>query len=333
MVPRTPLHSQSQLDFYNQVKVPKKLIIEPEGSFFAHMNFITSKGVNEQILKWLDYWLKDQQTGIMDEPEVTIFDPVAKEWRYENEYPVKRTQWTKFYFRSDAPTQDIKKIQTQFGTLNQTSPKKEQPHKYTNPMHSELLKNGKPVLVYATEPLPKDLRIWGPLAVNLYGSSTAAGTAWFAKLYDIGQDNQKRMLSRGILRATYWEVDESRSQPGRPFHTFQNAKPLEPGKIYEFQVELVPIFHTFKAGHRLWLEIASDDMTYFSTLHDIDFQMLPVPCENTIYHDAEHPSHILLPVVPDAPIIKPVPPPVSEIYWEPQPINKCTVIPPDWRLL
>ncbi len=333
MVPRTPLHSQSQLAFYGEIKAPKRLIVEPEGSFFAHLHFITNRAVNEQVLKWLDYWLKGKDTGIMDEPEVAIFDPVAKEWRYENEYPLKRTQWKKFYFRSDAPTPDIRIIQTQFGMLSQAPPQKETPHKYTYPQHSELLKNGKPVLVYATGPLEKNLRVWGPLSVTLYGSSSAAGTAWFARIFDVGPDNQKRMLTRGILRATFWEVDESRSKPGRPFHTFQNPRPLEPDKIYEFQIEMVPIFHTFKSGHRLWLELASDDMTYFSTLHDIDFQMLPVPCENTIYHDAEHPSHVLLPIVPDAPIIKPVPPPVSEIYWEPELINKRTVIPPDWRLL
>ena len=80
-------------------------------------------------------------------------------------------------------------------------------------------------------------------------------------------------------------------------------------------MELLPAFHTFKAGHKIWLQIASDDLAYFGRLHTLDVPELPVPAENAIYHDPQYPSHLLLPVIPDAPIIKPVEPPVSQITW------------------
>src|SRR3989304_1640287 len=94
--------------------------------------------------------------------------------------------------------------------------------------------------------------------------------------------------------------------------------PLEtpcPGRDGEARTELVPIFHTFRAGHRLQVQIASEDIQYNNHMRQIDVQLLPWPVENTLYHDAGYPSHLLLPVVPDAPEIAPVRPPVSEIDW------------------
>ena len=71
-----------------------------------------------------------------------------------------------------------------------------------------------------------------------------------------------------------------------------------------------------KAGHKIWVQIASEDFDYHLRLHTIyTSEMLPVPAENTVYHDSSHPSHLVLPVVPEAPAIKPVEPPITEIKW------------------
>lgn len=331
-VPRTPLHSQSQLDFYSRFKGVKRLIVEPEAGSFAHLHFLTNRAVNEQILRWLDYWLKGKDTGIMDEPEVAIYDSGTKDWRYETEYPLKRTQWTKYYCHSESKSFNVKEPQSQFGRLNLELPLNEEPNCYEVPISSELLLEGQPVLAFNSGLLQSDLRIWGPLSVTLFASSSTIATAWFVKLLDIGADNQTKMVSRGILKSAYREVEDSRSRPGQPFHAFRKPELLEPGKIYEFQIEMAPIFHTFKTGHKLCLQVASDDLTYFASLHNLDLQMLPVPAENSIYHDAEHPSHLLLPVIPDAPIIKPVGPPVCNIKWNLRPVNKWTRIPDNWRL-
>ena len=90
---------------------------------------------------------------------------------------------------------------------------------------------------------------------------------------------------------------------------------LEPGQVYEFQIELRPVFHTILPGHALQLTIASEDISYSNRQRTIDVQLLPWPVENTIHHDIAQPSHLLLPVVPDAPEIVPVGKPVSDIVW------------------
>jgi len=305
-------HSRGQLDLYSRIKAPKKLIVAPPTGFFSHVHFRFNNPLKEQILKWFDYWLKGIGTGIMDEPPVAIFDFAMQEWRYENEYPLKRTEWTEFYLRSK-PAESA--TEPPYGLISLETAASEEPDRYMIPKSTSLLAAGKPVLAYATPPLGEDVRVWGPLSAILYGSSTSLDTAWFVKLGDVGPDGKVDLLTQGHLRASHREVDEAKSNPGQPFHPFQNPVPLKPKTVYEFQIEMMPIFYTFKAGHKIWVQIASDDPDYRTALHTTDVQVTPMPAENAIYHDSVHQSHLLLPVIPDAPIIKPVEPPVSQITW------------------
>jgi predicted acyl esterase len=297
-----PMHFRGQLWAYQHIQSTKKLLVVPQTGFWSHVRYLTDKALNRQMLRWFDHWLKGVDTGIMDEPEVAIFDNATRQWRYENEYPLKRTQWTKLHLRAN-------------GALGDAPSGKENPDKYRMPDSYAQLTAGKAPLAYATPPLEKDMRIWGPVSFTLYASSSQIDTAWYAKLADVTPDGKVQRVNRGILKASFRAIDASRSAPGQPFHPFEKQELLEPGKVYEFQIEMTPIFHTFRAGHRLQLEIASDDLEYNNTLRQIELQILPWPVENSIHHDASHPSHLLLPVVPDAPEIKPVQPPVSEIKW------------------
>ena len=122
------------------------------------------------------------------------------------------------------------------------------------------------------------------------------------------------LLTSGHLKASYRQIDEANSKPGQPFHPFQNPVRPEPNAVYEYQIEMIPIFRTFKAGHKIWVQIANEDL-FYQMDHDTIYtsEMLPVPADYAIYHDSVHPSHLLLPVIPDAPVIKPVEPPLSEI--------------------
>lgn len=315
----TPLHSRGQLSIYPRIRSPKKLLVEPETGYWAHLRFVTDQHLNEVVLRWLDHWLKGKDTGIMREPEVAIFDGATRKWRYENEYPVERTEWTKYYLHGGKATGKNDPLQ---GTLTLQPPAAERPDKYKLPESTRLLLEGKPVLVYSTPPLKKAVPVWGPLGAVLYGSSTEKDTVWFVKLFDQGPGKEMKLLSRGILRASFRAVDQERSRPGQPFHLFEEQVPLEPKKTYEFQIEMKPIFHTFQARHRIRVEIASDDLTYFGSLHSLDIQGLPMPVENTIHHDSRFPSHLLLPVIPDAPILKKVEPPLSKVEWPLVPGNR-----------
>ncbi len=311
--PQTFVHCRGQLHIYPQIKSPRKLIIVPPAGPFAHVQFIQNKPLKEQLLRWFDYWLKNINTGIMDEPEIAICDDATQEWRYENEYPLARTQWTKFYLRANPAGPAA---EPPYGLLGAEPPGSEEPDRYRIPESIGKVAAGRPVLAYATPPLEKDVRVWGPLSANLYASSTTLDTAWFIKLGDVAPDGEVTLITQGILKASYRAVDESRSKPGQPFHSFRNPVSPEPNTVYEYQIEIRPIFHTFRAGHQIWVQISSMDFNYQMMLHTVyTSEMLPLPAENTIYHNSAHPSHLLLPVIPGAPVIKEVEPPLSQVKW------------------
>lgn len=306
-------HSRGQLWAYPRIKSPKKLIVIPPVGFHANVFLRCSKAINVQILRWYDHWLKGIDTGIMNEPPVAICDSTTRQWRYENEYPLKRTNWTKFYLHSSPEGATTKPPS---GWVSQDPPGNEVPDSFMTPEQLNLLVAGKPVLAYATAPLKEDLRVWGPLSVVLYGSSTTQDTAWFVKVGDVGPDGRVTLITQGLLKASYREVDETQSAPGQPFHPFQNPVRPEPGTVYECQIELIPIFYTFREGHKIWVQIASDDFEFHGRHHTVyTSEMLPVPARNTVFHDSAHPSHLLLPIIPDAPVIKPVEPPVLNVKW------------------
>ncbi len=295
------MHFRGQLAGFTEIHAPKKLLVVPPTGFWSHMRYLTDRALNRQMLRWFDYWLKGIDNGIMAEPPIAVFDSGSRRWRYENEYPLARTQWTKFHLREQA--------------LDPAAPGAEAPDRYRMPDSYAQLMAGKPVLAYATPPLDAPLTLWGPISLTLYASSTAIDTAWFVKLADIQPDGTARILSRGMLKASFRELDAARSKPGQPFHPFLRQELLDPNRIYEFQIELRPLFHTLKAGHRLQLQIASEDIQYNNPLRQLDVLLLPWPVENTVYHDAAHPSHLVLPVIPDAPEIRPVESPVADINW------------------
>ena len=314
IVALTAVHSRGQLHSYPQIKAPKKLLVLPRSDWLANVFFMQSKPLNEQILRWLDYWLKGIDTGIMNEPPVAIFDSGSLEWRFENEYPLERTQWIKLYLHSNP---EGSSMEPPYGLISRELPQLEEPDRYTTP-NQDFVLAGKPVIAlgYATPPLEEDLRLWGPLSVVLYGSTTSLDTVWFVKMGDIGADGKVTLLTQGHLKASFREIDEVQSRPGQPFHPFQNPSLPTARSIYEYQIEMMPVFHTFKRGHKLWVQIASDDYDYQGRLRSLHtYEGLPVPGENIIYHDLAHPSHLVLPAIPDAPVIKNVGAPICEIKW------------------
>jgi len=171
------------------------------------------------------------------------------------------------------------------------------------------------VLAYRTAPFENPLCLGGPLSFTLFAASSQIDTLWFINLLDVPKEGRAVPLSRGLLRASFREIDETRSKPGQPWHPFTRMQPLEPGRVYEFQIELRPVFHTFKVGHRLELTIASEDIQFNNPLRHIDVQLLPWPVENSVQHSARYPSHLLLPVLDERPEKQSMAAPVSEIDW------------------
>lgn len=296
------MHFRGQLAGYAEINAPKKLLVVPPTGFWSHVRYLTNPPLNAQMLRWFDHWLKGIDTGIMDEPEVAIFDTGTRSWSHADGYPLKKTRWTRFYLRQ--------------GAISAARPEDEPaPDTYRLPDSYAQLVAGKPVLAYETAALDQPLRLAGPLSLTLFASSSRIDTLFFVNLFDVAPDGRAVSLSRGMLRASLREVDEARSKPGQPWHPFTRMQPLEPGRVTEFQIELRPLFHTFKRGHRLQLTIASEDIQFNNPLRQIDVQLLPWPVENAVHRSARHPSHLLLPVHDDDPDPAPVSSPVGDIDW------------------
>jgi putative CocE/NonD family hydrolase len=339
------LHSVYHLRSYEDIRSPKKLVITPWTNENYQPWIFETTAFNQYILKWLDYWLKGMDTGIMDEPEVAIYDNGTGEWRHEDEYPLKRTRWEKYYLHHGTAAEDIQ------GHISLEPPKADEKADTfynislnTAQMASYGITPPKPTrphyVVYTSSPLEQDLMVWGPASFTLYASTTEEVTtdlSFFVKIGEMVPDSvpinpvtgdpeikpeandpwtpeEVQLWSWGSLKAKHRELDESKSRPGLPWHSFQNPQELKRDKIYEFQIELQPIFKTFRKGCRIWLKIACDDVLYSTLDSSSRYVETPLSAEHngiSIYHDVRYPSHLILPLIPDVPDRPPVKPPLS----------------------
>jgi predicted acyl esterase len=342
------LHAIYHLRSYDDIKSPKKLIITPWTNENYQPWLFETTAFNQHIQRWLDYWLKGVDTGIMNEPEIAIYDNGTGKWRYENEYPLARTKWTKYYLHPKT------KVKESYGLISKTPlGENHKPDIYHNiSLNTAMIASygitditttlTQPHYVaYISPPLEKDLKVWGPVSFTMYASTAEEVTtdwSFFIKMgemvpegvplnpvtsqpeikpevTDLWTPREVQIWSWGSFKAKFREVDESKSKPGMPWHSFRNPENLKPNITYEFQIELQPIFKTFKKGCRIWLKIASDDALYStwdSSSRYVETPLLPVKNEISIYHNAKHPSHLLLPVIPDAPEIMPVQSPLRD---------------------
>ena len=152
------------------------------------------------------------------------------------------------------------------------------------------------VLVYATPVLAQDMEVTGPVSVDLYAKSSAADTDFTAKLVDVWPDGFAQNLTEGILRARYRESQEAPTL-------------ITPGAVHKLTIDLWATSNVFKKGHMLRLEISSSNFPRFDRNLNTGEQRLMsgddgkadqlfVKATNMVLHDAEHPSVLILPVVP-----------------------------------
>ena len=142
------------------------------------------------------------------------------------------------------------------------------------------------VLTYTSEALPRDLDVVGPLRMILYASSSAVDTDFVVRLSDVFPDGRAIQLQNGALRARYRELQ------GTP-------KLLEPNQIYRFEIDMWATANRFKAEHRLRVDISSADFPRFDRNSNRGGDPgPPIPAAQVVYCDAEHPSHLLLSVLP-----------------------------------
>jgi putative CocE/NonD family hydrolase len=147
------------------------------------------------------------------------------------------------------------------------------------------------VLVFKTCPLEKDMEVTGPIKVKLYAASDCRDTDFVGVLLDIFPDGRAYNLTEGIIRARFRE-----NQLARP-------KLMNPGTLYEIEIDLRATSNVFLRSHRIGLYITS---SYFplwdrnlNTGDPISTGIRTKVAHNTIYHDTDHPSHVILPICAD----------------------------------
>lgn len=258
------------------IDAPKKLIIGP----WFHGGREGFDLIRTQ-LRWFDYWLKGWDNGIMDEPPVRVYVVGRDRWIFQPGWPPETTE-AKYFLGSGAnqvphPEDD--------GVLRGKPPEAESPdaiaHDPENPVPTVSQRKGdirraeKSMLSYTTERLEAELEVAGSPVLHLFGSTDHEDVDWVAKLTEVGPEGESIMFTMGRLRGSHCR---SHSEPEN----------LEPGRVYHFELELMPIWKVFPSGSQVRIDIANSDFP--------DTYPNPVQSSNLVYHDSEYPSHLVLPV-------------------------------------
>jgi hypothetical protein len=244
---------------------------------------------NAEVVRWYDHWLKGIDNGIMDEPPISLHVMGTGQSRAEHEWPLARTDWTPYYLRRwQGLATEPEHVPGGADCFVQ------QPADETSAISS---------VAYVTSPFARATEITGPISLTLYASIDADDTHWIVALSDLAPDGSSAELTKGFLKASHRAVDEERSEPWRPYHPHLAPEPVTPGEVVEYRIELSPTSNLFRPGHRLRLTIASLDLAGKASNPTIRPSHVPWHfCSaetvlHRIFHDAEHPSQLLLPLV------------------------------------
>lgn len=281
-------------------------------------------------LRWFDHQLKSIPTEMDAIPRIRVFvmgtgDGHRDEngrlyhggyWRDETEWPLSGTTLTRYYFQPggglsvQVPASEggsttfrydpSEPVPTIGGSFSGALPRGPYDQREREDFHGSKppylpLKARRDILVFQTQPLEQDLEIVGPIRVYLYASSSAVDTDFTVKVLDVYPPSADyptgfdMNLTDGILRARY------RNSPER-------QEPMTPGEVYEFVIEPFPTGNVFKKGHRIRIDISSSNFPRFdvnpNTGEALGMDRGLVVASNTVYHNADYASHVILPVVP-----------------------------------
>lgn len=248
-------------------------------------------------LRWFDSQLKGIDNGIMDEPPVRIFIMGKNKWRFENEWPLARTNYQKYYLHSNGNANTLNGDGTLTPALTKKEPADQFIYDPANPVISKetfgpydqnQIEKREDVLVYSTPYLKKDLEVTGPVRVILFASSSALNTDFTAKLVDVYPDGRAIRICEGIIRTSHRNPEE-------------NPSNIEPGKIYKYDIDLWATSNLFKQGHQIRVEISSSNFPRFdrnlNSGNNFATDTTQVKAEQKIYHNEEYPTCIVLPVI------------------------------------
>jgi uncharacterized protein len=264
------------------------------------------------VLDWYDYLFKGVQNefapeGSGGEKLVHIFVMGANKYQQESDWPPPQAKTTRYFLHSGGSANSLGGD----GALSTTPPKKETPDKFTydpanpvttiggslccdaehyepGPRDQRADENRNDVLIYSAKPVSEDMEVTGPVTLEAWVKSSAVDTDFTAKLVDVSPDGFAMNLTDGILRMRYRDSQEKPTL-------------MNPGQVYKISLDLWASSNVFKKGHVLRLEVSSSNFPRFDRNLNTGAEQATsrdfISATNTILHDAEHPSAILLPMI------------------------------------
>ncbi len=258
--------------------------------------------------RWWEQWLRGVDTGILDEAPLRLFIMGTNVWRDEQEWPLARTAWQQWYLHSNGSANTLRGD----GALAPNAPGDEPTDHFVYDPHYPVQTNGgniccaphitpwgpydqrgvemrSDVLCYTSDPLQEDLEVTGPITLVLYATTDGCDTDWTAKLVDVAPSGYAKNLCDGIVRARY---RESMTEPTL----------LEPNQVYRYEINVGVTANVFRKGHCIRIEVSSSNFPRFDRnlntreMWGTNSEMRVA--RQTVYHDRDQASHLLLPVIP-----------------------------------
>ncbi|MEP7380940.1 MAG: CocE/NonD family hydrolase [Gemmatimonadota bacterium] len=256
-------------------------------------------------LRWFDHYLLGKDNGVDREPPVDVFVLGDNVWRKEKGWPLERTILTKWYLASGGKAN----TSAGDGVLDTIPPTGAPVDTFTydpanptpflidsreletslNEDYTALNATRTDAVVFTSAPLAKAIEITGQMSAALWAATDATDTDWNVMLLDVFPDGRAERVQDGVARARFREG-------------FDKQVPLVPGQIERYDVDLWFTSRVFTPDHRLRVSISSSLFPKYdrnlNTGGNNERDSIFVVAHQRIVHDAAHPSHVLLPVIP-----------------------------------
>jgi predicted acyl esterase len=294
------LHLRGNVEAFEMAASRQKWLEMHTDTHFASMYLPQAVAMQ---MRFFDHFLKGEDNGWDKQPPLilTIRDPRGTVRRDENEWPLARTEWTRYYLGAAD------------GALSTDVPAASSKAEY------DALGEG---VTLRSAPFDKDREFTGPVVAKLFVSTSTVDMDLFLtlRLFDadqnevtfVGANDPRAPVSQGWLRVSHRKTDPERSRPYKPYHPHDERQSLKPGEIYEVDVEIWPTSIVVPAGYRLALTIGGKDFERPDAqglmkgsgifLHNdpADRPMDVFGGVSAIYTGGDRASHLLMPLIPMA---------------------------------
>lgn len=250
--------------------------------------------------KWLDYWLKGIDNGILNDPKVQLFNIGPNHWIYADSYPIKSSVESKLFLTSN--TSDNSSVEGKLIGKDSGNPIGSNSFNYdpSNPTpgfsdfmkknrfsdYKQIIEQRSDVVIFETDVLKDSLTISGPISAVIYASSSALDTDFSLTVTGVNIEGDIFPIGQtfGIIRAKYR-------------NSLRKAELLDKNKICKYTIDLSHTFYTLSPGEKIRLEIASSSFPEFSrnlnTGNNNQTTNEFIIAEQRIYHNEEYPSHVV----------------------------------------